>query len=255
MTYQYLDSSRTITTTTGLTDTATNDPHCGQVGSQQTKFDEMIYDGLGRTIQAINQEPVNGTVTNVVVQTNYDGLGRVAQTSNPYPQNGTLSYWTKTTYDVLSRPVQVAEPDGSNRYIGYSGNQTTTVDEGLKWRQTVADAAGRLTMVVEDPPTSITTPGGNTLTNVPVAPATALLNLTTKYSYDALDDLVSVNQNGQLRTFAYDGLKHLVCAANPESSVAGTSPPPCSDRWCSGRPAEGRDGRTWKCFGPGSLGR
>ena len=56
---------------------------------------------------------------------------------------------------------------------------------------------------------------------------------TTNYTYDALDDLLTVQQSVQTRTFGYDGLKRLTCAANPESSVAGVN--------CASHPASGAD--------------
>jgi len=41
----------------------------------------------------------------------------------------------------------------------------------------------------------------------------------TTYGYDALDDLTSVTQGAQTRTFVYDGLKRLMQAINPESGT------------------------------------
>jgi YD repeat-containing protein len=74
--------------------------------------------------------------------------------------------------------------------------------------------------VIEDPTASITLPGGGTVSNTPVAPATSL---TTTYTYDALDDLLTVNQSGLTRTFTYDGAKRLTQAINPESGAPSTT--------------------------------
>ena len=49
------------------------------------------------------------------------------------------------------------------------------------------------------------------------------LNYVTGYTYDAADNLTSVSQDGQTRTFAYDSAKRLICASNPESRVGETS--------------------------------
>ncbi len=144
------------------------------------------------------------------MQTTFDGLGRVYQVSNPYAVPGSPSYWTSTGYDGLGRVVQVTDPDGSYSSSTYSGNVIAVTDEAGKKRQTTTDAAGRITQVVEDP---------------------AGLNLTTQYTYDALDDLAAVEQSSQSRSFAYDGLKRLICAQNPESSVPSTS--------CASLPASG----------------
>ena len=40
---------------------------------------------------------------------------------------------------------------------------------------------------------------------------------STSYAYDALDDLETVAQGSQTRTFVYDSLKRLTSATNPES--------------------------------------
>jgi RHS repeat-associated protein len=234
--YTYSDSSNTITTTTALT--AVADP-CSATGQQESS--SVVYDGLGRTVQAIKMEVVNGVSgQQAAVQTNFDGLGRAYQVSNPYTYPGSPSSWTTTAYDGLSRVVQVTDPDGSASYTGYAGNATTVVDEAGKWRQTTTDAAGRITQVVEDPAASVITATG-TLTNAAVPPAISLLQYTTTYAYDAIDDLVGVSQSSQSRTFAYDAAKRLICAQNPESSAASTS--------CASLPASGVDRYTYDANG------
>jgi YD repeat-containing protein len=44
----------------------------------------------------------------------------------------------------------------------------------------------------------------------------------TSYGYDALDNLTGVNQSGLTRSFAYDSLKRLVAARNPENASAAS---------------------------------
>ena len=44
-------------------------------------------------------------------------------------------------------------------------------------------------------------------------------NQPTSYSYDALGNLRTVNQNTQTRTFLYDSLSRLTTATNPESGT------------------------------------
>jgi YD repeat-containing protein len=89
-------------------------------------------------------------------------------------------------------------------------------------RQMTADAFGRIIGVVEDPAAAVTFADGSMLANVAVAPATSLLDIHTVYGYDALDNLVSVQHSGDAapsRTFAYDSLKRLKSATNPESGT------------------------------------
>jgi RHS repeat-associated protein len=82
----------------------------------------------------------------------------------------------------------------------YSGNTITVTDQAGKKRQSTTDGLGRLTQVVEDP-------GGR--------------GYVTNYTYDALDNLLSVVQAGsRQRTFNYDSLSRLLCASNPENSSA-----------------------------------
>ena len=47
---------------------------------------------------------------------------------------------------------------------------------------------------------------------------------TTNYTYDVLDDLTGVTQQGQTRVFAYDSLKRLSASTNPENYTGGGGP-------------------------------
>lgn len=47
------------------------------------------------------------------------------------------------------------------------------------------------------------------------------LNYLTSYSYDTLNNLTTVSQGSQTRSFAYDSLKRLSSAINPESGTIG----------------------------------
>ena len=145
------------------------------------------------------------------VDTTYNGLGQVQSVSNAYRSTGDSTYGiTSYTYDALGRKRYQCQPDNGsntpcvakNSYLewDYTGNVTTAYDElRNKWQRTT-DALGRLTNVVE--------PSG----------------ANTGYIYDALDNLLTVNQNGvkgdtsRIRNFNYDSLSRLHCASNPENS-------------------------------------
>jgi RHS repeat-associated protein len=105
----------------------------------------------------------------------------------------------------IRRTTQIQRPDSaivSSSYSGItSGSQTTQTDEASKTKTTVSDAFGRIKQVTEDP-------GG--------------LNYITSYGYDVLDDLTSVMQGVQTRSFQYDSLKRLTQAQNPETGGAAT---------------------------------
>jgi RHS repeat-associated protein len=168
-----------------------------------------VYDGLGRVKQSqLTSDPQGSVLTD----TTYDPLGRVATVSNPYRSTGDSTYGVTTySYDALGRTIQIIPPDGNtssdNVSTSYSGNSTTVTDQAGKSRKNITDGLGRLAQVFEDP---------------------AGLNYETDYTYDALDNLLTVNQKGgstnsaywRTRTFTYDSLSRLVCASNPESSSA-----------------------------------
>ena len=178
-----------------------------------------VMDGLGKTVQTQLTTDPAGTD---YVDTTYDGLGRVQSVSNPYRTTGDPTYGlTSYLYDPLNRKTTQCQPDNSTtssttctpqssyRSWSYPGNAITFTDENRnEWQRTV-DGLGRMTQVLEP---SGTSPNPT---------------LTTKYSYDLFDNLVSVTQQGtgtevaRNRSFTYDLLSRLTCASNPESSSAG----------------------------------
>ena len=179
------------------------------ITSSLVRTDVSIFDGLGRLTQT--QLCEDGPTCSKLIRTvtTYDGRGQASQVynstrCNPPTTNCGESTWGYTTYgyDALGRTTQVTQPDGSVVTTSYSGNITTVTDEAGKKRQSTTDGLGRLTQVVEDPGTS------------------PHLNYVTSYSYDALDNLNTVLQNGsRQRTFVYNSLSQLTSASNPESGA------------------------------------
>jgi RHS repeat-associated protein len=170
--------------------------------SGTTITSNSILDGMGHTVHT---QSISDPAGADVVDTVYNGLGQVYTVSNPYrnTSNGLTTY----AYDGLGRTISQTNPDGSSQQWSYSGNTVISTDEnGNQWQRT-SDALGRLINVLE--------PNG----------------ATTIYSYDALDNLLKVNQNGNgttdtprtPRTFTYDSVSRLLCASNPENS-SGTCP-------------------------------
>jgi len=211
-TFQYNDSAKTVTETV----LAAPDP---------TQTTEVAFDGLGREI---HRYITDSSSTQDKVDTNYDLLGRVASVSNPYRSTSDSTYGiTSYTYDALGRKVIQTQPDGSTMQWCYDGvggvsGQTictsnlssdknaswvdSTDETGRHW-QRASDSFGRLVAVMEPSPT----------TNTPT--------LQTVYSYDTLNNLLSVNQKGvsgetaRTRSFTYDSLSRLLTAANPETGT------------------------------------
>jgi RHS repeat-associated protein len=178
--------------------------------TSQNKITTNIFDGVGRLKETqLNSDPA-GTVYNDIV---YDAVGRKSKIwnptrCNPAQTNCGESTWGFTTYnyDPLDRVTSVVEQDSSTVSTDYSAFPCITVtDEAGKKRKSCSDGLGRMTSVSEDP-------------NV--------LNYLTSYSYDALDNLLSVTQNSsRQRTFAYDSLSRLLCAANPEIQIVACPNP------------------------------
>jgi RHS repeat-associated protein len=208
-TYSYNDSlpSPSFTFTKG----AAPNPNFTETG---------IVDGFGRPKQTKTAVPTTTCSSGYsYVDTAYDNEGRKFSVSNPYCTTGDATYGlTKNYYDVLNRPCLVVPPDGTTPsgnscpttppandiFTTYSGNTMTVTDQAGKSRKSQTDGLGRMTDVWEDPNN---------------------LNYHTSYSYDALDNLLSVTQSGsRQRTFAYDSLSRLISSVNPESNTQPVSP-------------------------------
>jgi RHS repeat-associated protein len=183
-----------------------------------------FYDGLGRTTDTQIADPQG----DVFAKREYDPLGRVSRVFNPYRTASDSTYGTTVTaYDVLGRVVQVATFNGLGGSTGavntaYDGARVQVTDQAGKKRISQTDALGRLTDVWEltpaDSATESLTFQGSTVTGY-----------RTKYAYDVFDDLTQVTQrigtSGtlQTRTFAYDSLRRLTSATNPESGGTAIS--------------------------------
>lgn len=85
-------------------------------------------------------------------------------------------------------------------------NATTVTDQAGKLRRSITNGIGQMTRV--DEPNS-----SNVLGSV------GSPNQNTDYAYDVLNNLLTVTQGSQTRTFAYSSLSRLTSAANPESGT------------------------------------
>ncbi|MFN7928346.1 MAG: RHS repeat-associated core domain-containing protein [Blastocatellia bacterium] len=195
----YDDTNRIVTTTT--------DKDANTDGALQSK---AFYDGLGRLYRKATYE---GTIPGysqaqwAIVETHFDALGRVYRRSNPFRDASPIvalpgnAEWTTSTFDALSRVLTVTAPDNTVATTSYIGNEVLAIDQAGKQRKSESDAVGRLVKVWEAP---------NDPTN---------FNYLTTYAYDTLDNLTTVTQGAQTRTFVYDSLKRLKQVTNPESGT------------------------------------
>lgn len=49
--------------------------------------------------------------------------------------------------------------------------------------------------------------------------STGTLTVTTSYTYNAVDDLLQINQGGQIRSFTYDALSRVKSETTPEGGT------------------------------------
>lgn len=176
---------------------------------------ETVYDGLGRTTESRQYE---SATSYIAVRQNYDALGRSSQTSNPFRSGDTI-LWTTTAYDDLSRVISMTTPDNAVVKTAYSGNRVLVADQNQtdqlrRKRISQTDGGGRVKDVWE-----VTSGDGATeAVSFPGWPDVTA-GYHTSYEYDTLDNLTSVHQGVQTRSFIYDSLKRLTSATAPESGM------------------------------------
>ena len=198
------DPARSIIT---ISDKDTYQESNNDVGLKAT----ALYDGLGRIWRKATYEGSNNWA---IAETQFDALGRAYRSCNPFRDTSVTAslpgspLWTTSEYDALSRVTKVTTPDGAHVDTSYSGNAVSVTDQAGKQRRSLSDALGRLLRVDE--------PNGcNTCLGTITTPLQA-----TSYSYDILDNLITVTQGVQTRTFTYDSLKRLTAATSPESGTS-----------------------------------
>lgn len=181
------------------------------------------YDELGRVAQTQLTSDPSGTD---FVNTTYDSMGRVQSVTNPFRTTSDPTYGiTSYLYDPLSRKRYQCQPDNSstpsticvptNSYQTwtYRGNCVVFQDENKNQWQRCSNGLGQMISVQE--PSSIAQ-----------APSMA-----TNYSYDPLNNLLSVAQLGgptatgitRNRAFTYDSLSRLMTSFNPENGTVSYS--------------------------------
>lgn len=166
-------------------------------------------DGLSRTVKT---QQVN-TDGDVFVELQYDNMGREKKVTNPY-RSGETVVWAESFYDDLGRAVKIKTPDNAEINTAYSlatagsqiGTTMTVTDQASKQKRSITNGLGH-TIRVDEPNDS------NQLGAVDNP------NLPTVYSYDAIDNLLSVTQGGQARSFQFDALSRLKQSTNPESGT------------------------------------
>jgi RHS repeat-associated protein len=189
----------------------------GCAGCYRPTFE--LYDGLG-LLRQTRTEKENGTQVTVVTQ-GYDALGRTVSATVPYLENSPFGDYstpawanlpkTQTSYDGLSRVLQVTGPDGNSSYLRYGGTSTTrrvrSIDALNHTKVQVTDGLGRL-VAVEEYTGSCAGPdncGGAGTPN------------TTSYTYDVFDRLKTVTDAANnVTTIGYDALGRKTSMTDPD---------------------------------------
>jgi len=204
--YSYSDSLGRLTGISypdgGVTSYSYNDsPLDPSVTVQKSITSSLTYsmtstmDGLGHTARTeVTSDPAGPVYTDMT----YDGEGQIYTQSNPYRSTSDPTYGiSKYDHDALGRLTKTTYQDGSSSSTTFSTMSNfacaTTTDPAGKTNETCSDALGRLREDIDG------------------------LGNTTTYGYNALDNLISVTQGGQSRSFTYDSLSRLISATNPES--------------------------------------
>lgn len=199
-------------------DASYNNLHTYETITGITQADEFhswqVLDGAGRVRASASDNPGSsgGFSGQYVV---YDNVGRITQQSNPAEMNGVWvpsgddsAGWVNTTqtYDWNGRQSQTTNQDGTTRLLTYTGcgcagGQVATVqDEHGRRRRYTKDAFDRLSKTEE------LDWGGNVYE-------------TTNYTYDVMNHLTQLNQQGMTRTFNYDGHGRLSQRITPEQGT------------------------------------
>ncbi len=198
---------------------------------------QVLTDGVGRPYY---RQLVSDPVGHDIVWTSFDSHGRVSGVTNPYRSTSDPTYGSENySRDGLGRITQVARADGSaaNTYYGAAvgtsggisnqlcstatygvGYPTLAVDEAGKKRQSWTDAFGR-SIEVDEPDSS------------------GSLTLNTCYGYDLLDDLTSVVQGSQTRSYTYDPMSRVTSATTPESGTTSFYYTTSGGSVCAGSPS------------------
>jgi RHS repeat-associated protein len=184
-------------------------------------------DGFGRPI--LSQRAQTPSLTEYdSFETDYNNIGQVSRSTMPFQAaagvTNSTAPATTAAYDALGRPTLVTDGGGGTVSYTYTNNdvlQTVGPTQNFK-KQFEYDGLGRLTSVCE---ISTTLPGVGTC-----GQATTQTGYWTRYTYDALGNLLTVTQNAQAasgsrqsRTYVYDMLSRLTSETNPETGRNGVS--------------------------------
>lgn len=232
-TISYDDSGNSSTTRKLISGTLS-----GSSCSGTCETTESVRDGMFHTIHSYVLSDPDGQDN---VDTTYDGEGRVLTVTNAYrgtsaPTGNTIT----NSYDALGRKIQVQEQDGRVQQWCYDGvSSTLPGGSGVSYCSSAQLYTSPSSTWAAGPPgtwVDSTDENGNhwergsnyfgdLLDVMEPNGSSTVPSMETDYSYDLLNNLLSVGQKGKsgetarTRTFVYDGLSRLHTSSNPETGT------------------------------------
>lgn len=179
-----------------------------KVSENETRETLYFYDGFGNFVQMKQEAEGNLSIVRDFL---YDNRSRVKAESIPHYVNWTSNmtvtstYTINYTYDPLGRIVVVRNPAGRMKTIKFVHFNITTLDERSNRMVYILDSYDRIVNVYEynsDPLLNRTT---------------SLLSSNTSYSYDVMDNLLSIRDNqSNTYTYSYDSLGRRIAMSDPD---------------------------------------
>ena len=200
-------------------------------------FDQLGRVRLSRSIENIATEDPTNEQHGIKVQTRYKTVNGFTYqlTSNPYRANYSNNEtdptmgWTLATAWSNGKRSEIQTFSGAGLPLAFGGtnenstgivrtdidaNRTLVTDQAGKRRISKTNALGQLEEVWEV--LGANEPGSE---SVAFPNTTVAHGFRTAYGYDTLNNLTTVSQGVQTRTFGYSSLSRLLSAANPESGT------------------------------------
>jgi RHS repeat-associated protein len=211
-----ISTADTLITSDGLSRPTFRQTRQGQ-GLPSFDTTQTVYGFASASTGACTTQPPFKTGACTTVAIPYSGsAGQSAPSGTPA---------TTSQQDALGRPLIVTDGGGTVSYQYIQNDVLQTIGpapsgENTKMRQLEYNALGQLTSVCE-----VTSAAGSGAGSC--GQSNPEIGLLTKYTYDAVGNLLTVYQNAQqgaiggtqTRTYTYDGLTRLTSESNPETGA------------------------------------
>ena len=215
---QHYDQLGRVRLSRSIENIATEDPYNEAHGIKvETRY------GYNDPTPTVTNDPQN-TLGAYTLASNPFRAATATQATNEQSMGWTVSYAAKTgrhsevtTFSGAGLPVAFGGSNTSSTGVvttDIDADRTLVTDQAGKQRISKTNALGQLKDIWE-----VTASDANTEAITFGNPAVNLNGYKTSYSYDTLNNLTTVNQGVQTRSFTYSSLSRLLSATNPESGT------------------------------------